>query len=100
MRGPAGPTRVTLRLHGELSTDEVCKQPRNVIDRIKRGEEPGHAPPKLELTEVGLAERHSCTRVHSWRSRQTPNQDDEYSCLSIGTTIDAKAEPIRGRFGA
>ena len=56
-RGPTGPKRVTLGLHGELSTDEARKRAGTVIDCIKRGEEPVHAPPEPELTVAGLAER-------------------------------------------
>ena len=37
-RGPSGPKRVTLGLHGDLSADEGRKQAAVVIDRIKRGE--------------------------------------------------------------
>ena len=61
-RGPAGPKRVTLGLHGELSTDEARKRAGTVIDRIKRGEEPVSAPPEPELTVAGLA--HRFMRVH------------------------------------
>ena len=61
-RGPAGPKRITLGLHGELSTDEARKRAGTVIDRIKRGEEPVSAPPEPELTVAGLAERFM--RVH------------------------------------
>ena len=61
-RGPAGPKRVTLGLHGELSTDEARKRAGTVIDRIKRGEAPVPAPPEPEITVAGLAERFM--RVH------------------------------------
>ena len=61
-RGPAGPKRVTLGLHGELSTDEARKRAGTVIDRIKRGEEPVPAPPEPEFTVAALAERFM--RVH------------------------------------
>ena len=61
-RGPCGPKRVSLGLHGELSADEARKQAAVVIDRIKRGEEPAPTPPEPELTVAGLAERFM--RVH------------------------------------
>ena len=61
-RGPTGPKRVTLGLHGEFSTDEARKRAGTVIDRIKRGEEPVPAPPEPEFTVAGLAERFM--RVH------------------------------------
>ena len=56
-RGLAGPKRITLGLHGDLSADEARKQAAVVIDRIKRGEEPEPAPPEPELTVAVLAER-------------------------------------------
>ena len=61
-RGPTGPKRVTLGLHGELSTDEARKRAGTVIGRIKRGEEPVPAPPEPEFTVAALAERFM--RVH------------------------------------
>ena len=56
-RGPWGPKRVTLGRYGEMSCEEARKQAALVIDRIKRGEEPGSRPPEAELTVAGLAER-------------------------------------------
>ena len=56
-RGPSGPKRVTLGLHGDLSTDEARKQAAVVIDRIKRGEDPVPVVPETELTVAALAER-------------------------------------------
>ena len=56
-RGPSGPKRITLGLHGDLSADEARKQAAIVIDRIKQGEEPVPAPPEPELTVAMLAER-------------------------------------------
>ena len=61
-RGPTGPTRVTLGLHGDLSADEARKQAAVVIDRIKRGEDPVPVVPETELTVAALAERFM--RVH------------------------------------
>ena len=56
-RGPWGPKRVTLGRHGEMSCEEARKQAALVIDRIKRGEEPGSKSPEAELTVAGLAGR-------------------------------------------
>ena len=61
-RGPCGPKRVTLGLHGDLSADEARKQAAVVIDRIKRGEDPVPVVPETELTVAALAERFM--RVH------------------------------------
>ena len=61
-RGPAGPKRVTLGRHGEISTDEARKRAVPVIDRIKRGEAPTPKPPEPALTVADLAERFM--RVH------------------------------------
>ena len=61
-RGPSGPKRVTLGLHGDLSADEARKQAAVVIDRIKRGEDPVPVEPESELTVAALAERFM--RVH------------------------------------
>ena len=61
-RGFAGPKRVTLGLHGDLSADEARKQAAVVVDRIKRGEDPVPVEPEAELTVAALAERFM--RVH------------------------------------
>ena len=61
-RGPCGPKRVTLGLHGDISADEARKQAAVVIDRIKRGEDPVPVVPETELTVTALAERFM--RVH------------------------------------
>ena len=61
-RGPSGPKRVTLGLHGDLSADEARKQAAVVIDRIKRGEASVPVAPEAELTVGALAERFM--RVH------------------------------------
>ena len=56
-RGPAGPKRVTLGRHGEITSDAARRQAAAVIDRIKRGEAPFPVAPEPELTVAGLAER-------------------------------------------
>ena len=61
-RGPIGPKRVTLGLHGNLSADEARKQAAIVIDRIKRGEDPVPVVSETELTVAALAE--CFMRVH------------------------------------
>ena len=61
-RGPSGPKRITLGLHGDLSPDEARKQAAVFIDRIKRGEDPVPVVPATELTVAALAERFM--RVH------------------------------------
>ena len=62
-RGPAGPKRVTLGRHGDMSTEEARKRAAVVIDRIKRGEDPVPAPPEPELTLAELSERFLRTHV-------------------------------------
>ena len=62
-RGPAGPKRVTLGRHGDMSTDEARKRAAVVIDRIKRGEDPVPALPEPELTVADLSERFMSTHV-------------------------------------
>ncbi len=60
-RGPAGPKRVTLGRHGDMSTEEARKRAAVVIDRIKRGEDPVPAPPEPELTlTVRTVPAHPC----------------------------------------
>ena len=61
-RGSAGPKRVTLGLHGDLSADEARKQAAVVIDRIKRGEDPVPVVPETELKEQLVDPPH-------WRER-------------------------------
>ncbi len=65
-RGKAGPKRVTLGRHGDLSTDEARKRAAVVIDRIKQGEDPIPKPPEPELTVAVLSERfmHVHVNVH------------------------------------
>ena len=48
-RGPIGPKRVTLGLHGDLSAAEARKQAAIVIDRIKRDEDPVPVVSETEL---------------------------------------------------
>ena len=62
-RGKAGPKRVTLGRHGDMSTDEARKRAALVIDRIKRGEDPFPKPPEPELTVSELSERFMRTHV-------------------------------------
>ena len=62
-RGPAGLKRVSLGKHGDLAPEEARKKAAEVIDRIKRGEEPIPAPPAPDLTVAGLAERYLKTHV-------------------------------------
>ncbi len=56
-RGPAGPKRVTLGRHGEITADAARREAAAVIDRIKRGEDPVPVAPEPEPTVAGLAER-------------------------------------------
>ena len=61
-RGPAGPKRVTLGRHGEISADTARRQAVLAIDRIKRGEDPMPAAPEPELT-VAVWPSGSCART-------------------------------------
>ena len=63
-RGKAGPKRVTLGRHGDMSADEARKRAGVVIDRIKQGEDPFPKPPEPELTVSDLAERFMSTHVN------------------------------------
>ena len=56
-RGPAGPKRVALGRHGEITTDAARRQAAAVIDRIKRGEAPFPVAPEPEPTVAALADR-------------------------------------------
>ncbi len=62
-RGPKGSKRVSLGRHGDLAPQQARKQAAEVIDRIKRGEEPLPAPPKAEPTVADLAERYLSAHV-------------------------------------
>ena len=62
-RGPAGLKRVSLKPHPKLTTEEARKKAAEVIDRLKRGEDPFPAPAPPKLTVAGLAERYLCAHV-------------------------------------
>ena len=57
-RGPGGPRRLTLGRHGELTAEKARRRAADVIDRIKRGEDPVPPEPEPVLTVAGLAERY------------------------------------------
>ena len=57
-RGPAGPKRVTIGRHGEISAEQARKDAAIIIDRIKRGEPPVAPPPVPAWTVSDLAERY------------------------------------------
>ncbi len=57
-RGPHGPRRVTLGPHGELAADRARRRAADVIDRIKRGEDPVPPEPEPVPTVAALAERY------------------------------------------
>ena len=57
-RGPAGPRRVVLGRHGELTADGARRKAVAVIDRIKRGEDPLPPPAPLAPTVADLARRY------------------------------------------
>ena len=61
-RGPGGLKRVSLSRHRKTTAEAARKMAAEVIDRLKRGEEPFPAPPAPKLTVAGLAERY--LRVH------------------------------------
>ena len=61
-RGPGGLKRVSLKRHGDTTAEAARKTAAEVIDRLKRGEEPFPAPPPPKLTVAALAERY--LRVH------------------------------------
>ena len=56
-RGPVGIRRVSLGRHGELTPDQARKKARAALARIKRGEDPAQAEPRV-LTIAQLAERY------------------------------------------
>ncbi len=56
-RGPAGPKRVTLGRHGEITADAARREAATVIDRIKRGEAPFPVALEPEPTVAVLAGR-------------------------------------------
>lgn len=61
-RGPGGPRRATIGLHGDLRAREARKMAAPMIDRIKRGRAPVEKPAEPEPTVAELAERY--WRVH------------------------------------
>ena len=56
-RGPAGSRRAVVGPHGNLRPDVARQRAVEMIDRIKRGEDPIPQEPAAELTVAGLAER-------------------------------------------
>ena len=62
-RGLKGLKRVTIGRHGDIAAERARKEAAVIIDRIKRGEDPVAAPPKVELTVAGLAERYMRAHV-------------------------------------
>ena len=75
-RGPHGPRRVTLGRHGEIAADKARRRAADVIDRIKRGEDPVPPEPEPVLTVAGLAERYmeahvavNCNAHTAWTYR-------------------------------
>ncbi len=63
-RGPAGkPRRVRIGVHGAIAPDEARSRAAEVIDRIRRGEEPFPAPRAPEPTVAGLAARYLTAHV-------------------------------------
>ena len=62
-RAGGGPRRVTLGTHGEITATQARKRAAQVIDRIKRGEEPGPLLPQTGTTVADLAERYMSAHV-------------------------------------
>ena len=62
-RAGGGPRRVTLGTHGEITATQARKRAAQVIDRIKRGEEPGPLLPQAGTTVADLAERYMSAHV-------------------------------------
>ena len=60
-RAGGSPKRITLGTHGELTATQARLRAAQVIDRIKRGEEP--APPPAGATVADLAERYLSAHV-------------------------------------
>ncbi|MCE2452525.1 MAG: tyrosine-type recombinase/integrase [Nitrospinae bacterium] len=95
-RGPGGLKRVTLGRHGALSTEEARKQAALVIDRIKRGEDPGLKPPAEELTLATVAERFM--RVYVERHLK-PRTVVEYRTILDKHVLPSLGEMALGRIG-
>ena len=62
-RAGGGPRRVTLGTHGEITATQARLRAAQVIDRIKRGEEPAVPPPRSGTTVADLAERYMSAHV-------------------------------------
>ena len=63
-RAGGRPRRVTLGTHGEITATQARKRAAQVIDRIKRGEEPSVPPPHAGTATVAdLAERYMSAHV-------------------------------------
>ena len=62
-RAGGGPRRVTLGTHGEITATQARKRAAQVIDRIKRGEEPAAPLPQAGTTIADLAERYMSAHV-------------------------------------
>ncbi|MDE2991104.1 MAG: site-specific integrase [Chloroflexota bacterium] len=62
-RARGGPKRVTLGTHGELTATQARLRAAQVIDRIKRGEEPIAPPAEAGATVADLAERYLSAHV-------------------------------------
>ena len=62
-RAGGGPRRVTLGTHGEITATQARKRAAQVIDRIKRGEEPAALLPQAGTTVADLAERYMSAHV-------------------------------------
>ena len=57
-RGPAGSKRAIVGVHGEIRPERARRQAIDMIDRIKRGEDPAPPKPRAEPTVADLAKRY------------------------------------------
>ena len=62
-RAGGSPRRVNLGTHGEITATQARLRAAQVIDRIKRGEEPAVLPPQSGTTVADLAERYMSAHV-------------------------------------
>ena len=62
-RARGGPKRVTLGTHGALTATQARLRAAQVIDRIKRGEDPAAPPPEAGTTIAELAARYLSAHV-------------------------------------